>query len=161
MQLFNFYLIMFLTFLPFYQNIRLPNNSLEEQPQFVYDENGQITGYTTKIGGADTVFPFKNKDYVYAYFSNEGTDIKEIQYVAPVDTTISAIGCAADGWGVSINLYINDTLIDSCGSNSVTTGFMHQKNLQVCKNDVVKLSGKCNCGNGELAMAIFAETNVK
>ena len=36
------------------------NSNLEEQPQFVYDENGQITGYTTKIGGADTVFPFKS-----------------------------------------------------------------------------------------------------
>lgn len=35
------------------------NDSLGEQPSFVYDENGQITGYTTKIGGADTVFPFK------------------------------------------------------------------------------------------------------
>ena len=38
------------------------NSNLEEQPQFVYDENGQITGYTTKIGGADTVFPFKSND---------------------------------------------------------------------------------------------------
>ena len=34
------------------------NDSLGEQPSFVYDENGKITGYTTKIGGADTVFPF-------------------------------------------------------------------------------------------------------
>ena len=36
------------------------NSSLEEQPSFVYDENGQITGYTTKIGGAGTVFPFSS-----------------------------------------------------------------------------------------------------
>ena len=36
------------------------DNSLESQPQFVYDEDGKITGYTTKIGGADTVFPFSN-----------------------------------------------------------------------------------------------------
>ena len=36
------------------------NESLGEQPSFVYDDNGQITGYTTKIGGADTVFPFKS-----------------------------------------------------------------------------------------------------
>jgi len=45
-------------------------DSLEEQPQFVYDENGQITGYTTKIGGADTVFPFKKGNkctYIFGY----------------------------------------------------------------------------------------------
>lgn len=36
------------------------NSSLESQPDFVYDETGKITGYKTKIGGADTVFPFKN-----------------------------------------------------------------------------------------------------
>ena len=38
-------------------------DSLVEQPTFVYDENGQITGYTTKIGGADTVFPFKSLSF--------------------------------------------------------------------------------------------------
>lgn len=36
------------------------NDSLGEQPHFVYDETGKITGYTTKIGGADSVFPFSN-----------------------------------------------------------------------------------------------------
>lgn len=36
------------------------NSSLESQPDFVYDEAGKITGYKTKIGGADTVFPFSN-----------------------------------------------------------------------------------------------------
>lgn len=35
-------------------------SSLESQPDFVYDEAGKITGYKTKIGGADTVFPFSN-----------------------------------------------------------------------------------------------------
>lgn len=36
------------------------NSSLTDQPTFEYDESGKITGYKTKIGGADTVFPFKN-----------------------------------------------------------------------------------------------------
>ena len=36
------------------------NSSLNEQPTFEYDSTGKITGYKTKIGGADTVFPFKN-----------------------------------------------------------------------------------------------------
>lgn len=34
------------------------NSSLVDQPTFEYDETGKITGYKTKIGGADTVFPF-------------------------------------------------------------------------------------------------------
>ena len=38
----------------------LCNDSLGEQPSFIYDENGKITGYTTKTGGAGTVFPFKS-----------------------------------------------------------------------------------------------------
>lgn len=34
------------------------NSSLDEQPDFIYDATGKITGYKTKAG-ADTVFPFK------------------------------------------------------------------------------------------------------
>lgn len=37
------------------------NSSLTDQPTFEYDESGKITGYKTKIGGADTVFPFNNR----------------------------------------------------------------------------------------------------
>ena len=40
------------------------NSSLTDQPAFEYDESGKITGYKTKIGGADTVFPFKNVVYL-------------------------------------------------------------------------------------------------
>ena len=32
---------------------------MENQPDFVYDSTGKITGYKTKAG-ADTVFPFKS-----------------------------------------------------------------------------------------------------
>nr|DAH32511.1 MAG TPA: hypothetical protein [Caudoviricetes sp.] len=39
-------------------------SSLTDQPTFEYDESGKITGYKTKIGGADTVFPFKNVVYL-------------------------------------------------------------------------------------------------
>ena len=38
----------------------MENSSLTDQPTFEYDESGKITGYKTKIGGADTVFPFKS-----------------------------------------------------------------------------------------------------
>lgn len=40
--------------------LSLLNSSLQDQPTFEYDESGKITGYKTKIGGADTVFPFKS-----------------------------------------------------------------------------------------------------
>ena len=40
------------------------NSSLTDQPTFEYDESGKIIGYKTKIGGADTVFPFKNVVYL-------------------------------------------------------------------------------------------------
>ena len=82
--------------------IRSPNNSLEEQPQFVYDENGQITGYTTKIGGADTVFPFKSK--------------LELLWTNP--DIISAVGAMT----VDINISEYDALyIGACHQNAVQT----------------------------------------
>lgn len=49
-----------------------PFSNLEEQPQFVYDENGQITGYTTKIGGADTVFPFSSRTSFARFLATDG-----------------------------------------------------------------------------------------
>ena len=39
------------------------NSSLTDQPTFEYDESGKITGYKTKIGGADTVYPFNGGNY--------------------------------------------------------------------------------------------------
>ena len=35
------------------------NSSLNEQPDFIYDATGKITGYKTKAG-ADKVFPFRH-----------------------------------------------------------------------------------------------------
>lgn len=35
------------------------SNDLAQQPNFIYDSTGKITGYKTP-GGADTVFPFSN-----------------------------------------------------------------------------------------------------
>lgn len=36
------------------------NNDLAQQPEWVYDSTGKITGYKTQNGGAGTVFPFNN-----------------------------------------------------------------------------------------------------
>lgn len=38
--------------------------SEEDAPEWVFDETGKITGYKTKTGGADTVFPFKSEPTV-------------------------------------------------------------------------------------------------
>ena len=41
------------------------NNNLNSHPQFIYDDEGRITGYKTKAG-ADTVFPFsRDVEQVY------------------------------------------------------------------------------------------------
>lgn len=39
------------------------NSSLKAQPNFIYDEDGKITGYQTKAG-ADTVFPFSSSHII-------------------------------------------------------------------------------------------------
>lgn len=36
-------------------------NNLAQQPEWVYDSTGKITGYKTQNGGAGTVFPFNRK----------------------------------------------------------------------------------------------------
>lgn len=43
--------------LSFFILILLTNN-LAQQPEWIEDSTGKITGYKTSIGGADTVFPF-------------------------------------------------------------------------------------------------------
>ncbi len=53
------------------------HQSLGEQPTFVYDENGQITGYKTKVG-ADTVFPFSNSvsgEFIFVATSSNPQEI--------------------------------------------------------------------------------------
>lgn len=44
----------------------LLRNQIQGIPEFVYDEEGKITGYKSPSGGADTVFPFK----IFPDFSN-------------------------------------------------------------------------------------------
>lgn len=50
------------------------DDSLTEQPTFIYDESGQITGYKTKVG-ADTVFPFKSKLTCVKIASHTGNSV--------------------------------------------------------------------------------------
>lgn len=84
------------------------DDSLTEQPQFIYDETGKITGYTTKIGGADTVFPFS---------SGKNVSIERLKemYTSGSTYTISEIGlynlAAYARQNSTYNFYKNGTLI--------------------------------------------------
>lgn len=57
---------------------------------------GQITGYKTTIGGADTVFPFKTAQKVSALLSNTGTGGS---VTAPDDGIAVCVGWGYDTWG--------------------------------------------------------------
>lgn len=54
------------------------NNDLAQQPEFVYDSTGKITGYKTP-GGADTVFPFSSGNAIYLGTAVNNTfDVKNV-----------------------------------------------------------------------------------
>ncbi len=92
------------------------NSSLESQPDFVYDEAGKITGYKTKIGGADTVFPFsgglnaiitvRSVSSVYSSAGNkQGDTLLDTQFTiknGKVESTkvITNVGTSAGGWSI-------------------------------------------------------------
>ena len=42
----------------------LLNNNLAQQPEWIKDSTGKITGYKTQEGGAGAVFPFSNGPYI-------------------------------------------------------------------------------------------------
>lgn len=79
----------------------------------IMDETGKITGYKTKIGGADTVFPFKS-DEVLKWFSSSNTAIftpttkTEITYTK--GTKCIVIICTPYSQA-QVNFWLNDTLI--------------------------------------------------
>lgn len=66
------------------QGFQQVNDSLGNQPQFVYDESGKITGYTTKIGGADSVFPFSG--------SGGGSEIEVLTFTTSHNTGANETG---------------------------------------------------------------------
>lgn len=57
-------------------------NNLTQQPSFIYDANGKITGYKTQAG-ADTVFPFSSKNFtmtlniVLAYWDGKANTYRD------------------------------------------------------------------------------------
>ena len=69
------------------------NASLENQPEFVYDENGQITGYKTKIGGADSVFPFSRGNFPCIIIGTHSKGAIAIQVIGYFDEEGNLSGC--------------------------------------------------------------------
>ena len=70
------------------------NDSLGEQPTFVYDENGQITGYKTKVG-ADTVFPFsgtRELKEIYRWVSSDSGHNHQYTFTKDYDHVLIAMG---------------------------------------------------------------------
>lgn len=74
------------------------NSSLTDQPTFEYDESGKITGYKTKIGGADTVFPFKNGADVVWTNPSPNTEMKSAITVNFDFTKYSHIAISLKGY---------------------------------------------------------------
>lgn len=89
------------------------NSSLQDQPTFEYDESGKITGYKTKIGGADTVFPFSggNVSFDYSYSAdlcqNADANVWSRAYITThfeiKDGVITISGSGASSSGVVSN----------------------------------------------------------
>ena len=115
------------------------NDSLGEQPQFVYDEEGKITGYKTKTGGADTVFPFNSGKPSFDYISVQNDDSEyELVVESSINGTVLFMGDGSSDWGAGFNAYINDKLVSTGTQESAKyTKINHSENVKV--GDVVKL----------------------
>lgn len=89
-------------------------------PEWVYDEStGKITGYKTKIGGADTVFPFSSNDGLYMYLgSSSGVNVGDFYedyqnltvenfavYITKIKSTAQSTGGfnATASWGTTVS----------------------------------------------------------
>lgn len=103
------------------------NNSLEEQPQFVYDENGQITGYTTKIGGADTVFPFKSDLEFYIENARRETGHQVVVFNIPCPINAEKVSFSFDSITVQKNtevvIVVNDINVYSINTTAEVETF--------------------------------------
>lgn len=123
------------------------DDSLGEQPTFVYDENGKITGYTTKIGGADSVFPFSdtftlvNTSFTMGAQNLDGvisnTQITKLPVSANTSVKLS----------VSVNLYAHVTGIKADSSskviaNNVTLESARTYNLSAYKYVTIKITSR-------------------
>ena len=94
-------------------------DSLEEQPQFIYDENGKITGYKTKVG-ADSVFPFSNR----LEFRNE-TNANGTSAFAVSNTTLDVTNYSTMEWSKVSGSYTTFRIKNEDGviyENTASTG---------------------------------------
>lgn len=125
--------------------------SEENDPQWIYDESGKITGYKTKVG-ADTVFPFKKEIQSKTYSVTLTGGSASQHHSGKVDVSElgeNILGYGVVGMGFSYNCYYNDVdrfNIDcSLADNKITV------NLRVTANqaedetyDANYITGSCS-----------------
>ena len=94
--------------------------------------------------------------YIHHYTTTGNTTLREIQHTMKEDKTIIASGFLYDGWGGTVSLYVNGTLITSatCPSGSIYTSF-YKDDLAVKKGDVVRVTGQGNHGSGYVLLNIL------
>lgn len=103
----------------------MENSSLTDQPTFEYDESGKITGYKTKIGGADTVFPFKNGADVVWTNPSPNEQMKSAVTVNFDFTKYSHIAISLKGYYSSANNSLETQLFSTSQSTGVIRPVMH------------------------------------
>ncbi len=71
------------------------NNNLAQQPIFIYDSSGKITGYKTKVG-ADSVFPFSGSTdsitLLSSFVGAGGINSRTISITSDFEGTVICVG---------------------------------------------------------------------
>lgn len=78
-------------------------NDLEQQPEWVYDSDGKITGYKTQIGGAGAVFPFSTSKLIATFTANTNVQTFDIKSACPDYKTLTTNNFMVAVTDVNIN----------------------------------------------------------
>lgn len=129
-------------------------SSLTDQPTFEYDESGKITGYKTKIGGADTVFPFKNGADVVWTNPSPNTEMKSAITVNFDFTKYSHIAISLKGHYSQSNNSLETQLFSTLHSGGVlrptSTNQNYSRTMTFDKsNNKITIKPNTSAGNYE------------
>lgn len=129
-------------------------SSLTDQPTFEYDESGKITGYKTKIGGADTVFPFKNGADVVWTNPSPNTEMKSAITVNFDFTKYSHIAISLKGHysqsNNSLETQLFSTLHSSGSIRPTSTNQNYSRTMTFDKsNNTITIKPNTSAGNYE------------
>lgn len=130
------------------------NSSLTDQPTFEYDESGKITGYKTKIGGADTVFPFKNGADVVWTNPSPNTEMKSAITVNFDFTKYSHIAISLKGYysqsSNSLETQLFSTLHSGGSLRPTLTNQNYSRTMTFDKsNNTITIKPNTSAGNYE------------